>query len=260
MRDLVSKSMAKLQSSSNESPSKSMATPQSSSSSDEKEQARDEDCEELKENLQLLEKKKKSRDTCDKDDEDFETNIQDHFDPTWYGRIIYHCFKFKADKDTSLQEILSNRFITEQTIIDGLKQNDPQVLELIRRLENSEEKSSGDYFELIMQEPDRETEASDDDDDLKKSFQFLEENYWETGEKDYEPIPMPAEDMPTHKACGQQERKRKLTSYIPGAADAINNVLEEMIQLPSLKKICDAHDVDEEILRKVLESVLLKKR
>ncbi|KAL6503671.1 DNA topoisomerase 6 subunit B [Orobanche gracilis] len=229
------------------------------------EQARestDEDCEELKENLQLLEKKKKSRDTCDKDDEDFETNIQDHFDPTWYGRIIYHCFKFKADKDTSLQEILSNRFITEQTIIDGLKQNDPQVLELIRRLENSEEKSSGDYFELIMQEPDRETEASDDDDDLKKSFQFLEENYWETGEKDYEPIPMPAEDMPTHKmqACGQQERKRKLTSYIPGAADAINNVLEEMIQLPSLKKICDAHDVDEEILRKVLESVLLKKR
>ncbi|KAL6503668.1 hypothetical protein OROGR_025591 [Orobanche gracilis] len=132
MRDLVSKSMAKLQSSSNESPSKSMATPQSSSSSDEKEQARDEDCEELKENLQLLEKKKKSRDTCEKDDEeDFETNIQDHFDPTWYGRIIYHYFKFKADKDTSLQEILSNRSITEQTIIDDLKQNDPQVLELI---------------------------------------------------------------------------------------------------------------------------------
>lgn len=38
-------------------------------------------------------------------------------------------------------------------------------------------------------------------------------------------------------------------------ACAVYNVIEEMIQLPASKKICDTHHVDGEILTKVLENL-----
>jgi hypothetical protein len=36
------------------------------------------------------------------------------------------------------------------------------------------------------------------------------------------------------------------------AADAVNKVLEEIIQSPASKKICDVHHLDHQILTKVL--------
>jgi len=42
--------------------------------------------------------------------------------------------------------------------------------------------------------------------------------------------------------------------YIPDSADAVNNVSEEMTQLPASKKIRYAHDDDEEIPSKVSEA------
>jgi hypothetical protein len=37
------------------------------------------------------------------------------------------------------------------------------------------------------------------------------------------------------------------------AADAVNKVLEEIIQSPASKKICDVHHLDHQILTKVSE-------
>ncbi|KAL6556483.1 DNA topoisomerase 6 subunit B [Orobanche gracilis] len=70
----------------------------------------------------------------------------------------------------------------------------------------------------------------------------------------FSPISLQALDMPAHnmQAREQQEKKRKLTRYIPDTADAVNNIVEEMTLLPASKKICYVHDDDEEILTKVL--------
>ncbi|KAK2450465.1 DNA topoisomerase 6 subunit B [Trifolium repens] len=72
------------------------------------------------------------------------------------------------------------------------------------------------------------------------------------------PVPLqapPHDKVQVHEH--QDERKGKLTSYIPAAATAtVNNVSEEMTQLPASKKIRYAYDDDDDDDGKSLKNLI----
>ncbi|WJX88638.1 DNA topoisomerase 6 subunit B [Trifolium repens] len=56
-------------------------------------------------------------------------------------------------------------------------------------------------------------------------------------------------------ALQAQEIKPKLTRDEAATLDAVKNVFEKAIQLPTLKNICDVHHLDQQILTKVFENL-----
>ncbi|PNX80423.1 DNA topoisomerase 6 subunit b-like protein, partial [Trifolium pratense] len=77
----------------------------------------------------------------------------------------------------------------------------------------------------------------------------LENHSFELAEDNETASPVSLQAPPHDKQAHEhQERKRKLSSYIPDSAAAatVNNVSEEMTQLPASKKIRYAYDDDDD--------------